>query len=282
MEDKLPDGNLYASHSAKTRPHGANPCARWPNAEVGFAAADHTGDDLGMRCDVWWARPAPATGRLLALLDDVEHERYERYRQEVDKLRFLTGRTLLRMVGGRWLGVEPEKVALDASCYDCGKPHGKPRVVAPGAPEMSVSHSGSLVALAVADGPAVGIDVEQIRTAEVGELARLTFSPDERATFDALPAGERQGAFFTYWARKEAVVKATGRGMSIAMSKLTLSAHDAPPRLVASASSEVDPAGVRMADLSPGHDYRASVAVLSAESPEVTEQDADALIAALG
>jgi 4'-phosphopantetheinyl transferase len=235
-----------------------------------------------MRCDVWWARPAPATGRLLALLDDVERERYERYRQEVDKLRFLTGRTLLRMIGGRWLGVEPEQVALDASCYDCGKPHGKPRVVAPGAPEMSVSHSGSLVALAVADGPAVGVDVEQIRTAEVGELARLTFSPDERATFDALPANERQGAFFTYWARKEAVVKATGRGMSIAMSKLTLSAHDVPPRLVASASSEVDPAGVRMADLSPGHDYRASVAVLSAEAPEVTEQDADALITALG
>jgi 4'-phosphopantetheinyl transferase len=235
-----------------------------------------------MRCDVWWARPAPATGRLLALLDDVERERYERYRQEVDRLRFLTGRTLLRMIAGRWLEVEPEQVTLDASCYDCGKPHGKPRVVAPGAPEMSVSHSGSLVALAVAEGSAVGIDVEQIRAAEVAELARLTFSPDERAAFDVLSAGEQQGAFFTYWARKEAVVKATGRGMSIAMSKLTLSAHDAPTRVIASASSEVDPAGVRMADLSPGHDYRASVAVLSAEPPEVTEQDADALITALG
>ncbi len=235
-----------------------------------------------MRCDVWWARPAAATERLLAMLDDIERERYDRYRLEVDKLRFLTGRTLVRMIAGERLGVAPEQVVLDASCYDCGKPHGKPRVVAPGAPEMSVSHSGSLVALAVVDGPPVGIDVEQIRTAEVGELARLTFSDEERAVFDALPAGERQGAFFTYWARKEAVVKATGRGMSIALSKLTLSAHDAPPRVLASGSPEVDPPGVRMADLRPGHDYRASVAVLADEDVDVREQDADGLIAALG
>ncbi len=235
-----------------------------------------------MRCDVWWARPAPATDRLLAMLDDVERERYGNYRMELDKLRFLTGRTLIRAIAGRALGVEPEAVVLDSSCYGCGKPHGKPRVVADGAPEMSISHSGSLVALAVVDGAPVGVDVEQLRGAEVGELARITFSADERSVFDAVPENDRQGAFFTYWARKEAVVKATGKGMSIVMSKLTLSAHDAPPRVLASESSEVDPAAVHMADLAPGHDYRASVAILGGGPLEVTEQDADGLITALG
>ena len=37
-----------------------------------------------------------------------------------------------------------------------------------------------------------------------------------------------------------------------------------------------------MADLRPGHDYRASVAVLAGEPLEVTEHDADALINELG
>lgn len=235
-----------------------------------------------MRCDVWWARPAPATERLLAMLDDVERERYANYRMEVDKLRFLTGRTLIRAIAGRRLGVEPERVTLDASCYDCGKPHGKPRVVADGAPEVSISHSGSLVALAVGDGAPLGIDVEQIRDAEVTELARIAFSPAERAAFEALPANDRQGAFFTYWSRKEAVVKTTGKGMSIPMTKLTLSAHDAPPRVLASESPEVDPARLRMADLHPGHDYRASVAAIAESALEITEQDADDLITALG
>ena len=237
-----------------------------------------------MRCDVWWARPAPATERLLAMLDDVERRRYAGYRMEIDKLRFLTGRTLIRAVAGKRLGIEPERVVLDSSCYQCGKPHGKPRVVGSSspAPEVSISHSGSLVALAIVDGAPVGIDVEQIRAAEVGELARVAFSAQERSAFAALAENERQGAFFTYWARKEAVVKATGKGMSIALTKLTLSAPDTPPRVLTSESSEVDPARVRMADLRPGHDYRASVAVLADEELDVTEQDADPMVNALG
>jgi 4'-phosphopantetheinyl transferase len=236
-----------------------------------------------MRCEVWWARPAPATERLLGMLDGVERERYAGYHREIDKLRFLTGRTLIRAIAGRRLDVEPERVALDASCYECGKPHGKPRVVAsPNPPEVSISHSGSLVALAVVAGAPVGIDVEQIRAAEVGDLARMVISAAERADFAALAENDRQSGFFTYWSRKEAVVKAAGKGMSIPMTKLTLSAPDAPPRLLASESSEVDPARVRMADLRPGHDYRACVAVLGTEPLEVSEHDADDLITALG
>lgn len=237
-----------------------------------------------MRCDVWWARPATETPRLLAMLDDVERERYDRYRMEVDRLRFLTGRALIRTIAGQRLGLEPEKVVLDSSCYDCGKPHGKPRVVADGAPEVSISHSGSMVALAVVDGPPVGVDVEEIRDAEVDGLAKIAFSPEEQAAFANVPTAARRSAFFRYWARKEAVVKATGKGMSIVMSTFTLSPFDEPPRVVASEASEVDPARVHMADLTAGEGYRASVAVIGDAPPAgwITEHDADAVIAALG
>lgn len=235
-----------------------------------------------MRCDVWWAAPAPATPRLLALLDDAERERYGNYRREVDQLRFLTGRTLIRAVAAQWLGVEPEAVKLDSSCYDCGKPHGKPKVVAAGAPEVSISHSGEKVALAIVDGPPVGVDVEEIRGADVVELARIAFSAAERTVFGRVPEPALRAAFFTYWARKEAVVKATGKGMSIAMSNFTLSAHDAPPAVLASQTPEIDPESVRMADLDAGDGYRASLAVFSAEAPEVTERQAGELIARLG
>lgn len=235
-----------------------------------------------MRCDVWWARPASATPRLLALLDDAERERYGNYRQEIDRLRFLTGRTLIRAVAAEWLGVAPEAVALDSSCYDCGKPHGKPRVLVPGAPEVSISHSGERVALAVVDGPPAGIDVEEIRATEVDDLARITFSAVEKADFARVPAADRRAAFFTYWSRKEAVVKATGKGMSVVMSTFTLTPFDAAPAVVSSDNPEIDAAAVRMADLDPGPGYRASLAVFAPEAPEVTERDADELIRALG
>ncbi|WP_460404663.1 4'-phosphopantetheinyl transferase family protein [Actinophytocola sediminis] len=235
-----------------------------------------------MRCDVWLASPAPATPRLLGLLDDHERTRYGNYRREIDQLRFLTGRTLIRAVTADLLGIEPAAVTIDASCYDCGKPHGKPRVVAPGAPEVSISHSGQRVALAVVAGAPVGVDVEEIRDAEVDGLARIAFSAVEQERFGQVPAPALLSAFFTYWARKEAVVKATGKGMSVAMSSFTLAAHDAAPSVLTSETAEVVPATIRMADLDAGADYRASLAVFTDQELTVTEQPADELIATLG
>jgi 4'-phosphopantetheinyl transferase len=231
-----------------------------------------------MRCDVWWAHPAAGTQALLDLLDDVERSRYEAYRQDADKRRFLTGRALIRGVAAAELGKEPKDIAIDSSCFDCGKPHGKPKV---DGLEVSISHSGHWVALAVTDASPVGVDVEQIRDAEVDGLAGIAFSPAELAAFETVPQADRKGAFFTYWSRKEAVVKATGKGMSVPMSKLTLTTHDAPPRVVASEAPEVEISTVHMVDLEPGDGYRASVAVFGAEAPEVTERDATDLIARL-
>jgi 4'-phosphopantetheinyl transferase len=65
------------------------------------------------------------------------------------------------------------------------------------------------------------------------------------------------------------------------MSKLTLSGHDEPPRVVASRAPEVDIAAVHMADLDAGSGYRACVAVFGTEEPKVTERDATDLIAGL-
>lgn len=231
-----------------------------------------------MRCDVWWAHPAAETPALLGLLDEIEQTRYEGYRREADKLRFLTGRALIRGVAAQELGVATKDVVIDSSCFDCGKPHGKPKVAGL---EVSISHSGDWVALAVTDASPVGVDVEEVRDAEVDDLAGIAFSATELAVFRAVPATDKRGAFFTYWSRKEAVVKATGKGMSVPMSRLTLTAHDEPPRVVASAAPEVEIGAVHMADLNAGDGYRASVAVFGDTGPEVTERDATELIARL-
>lgn len=232
-----------------------------------------------MRCDVWWAHPATATAGLLDLLDEIEQSRYEGYRRDVDKQRFLTGRALIRGVVAAELGVSPKDVTIDASCFDCGKPHGKPKV---DGLEVSISHSGDWVALAVTDTAPVGVDVEEVRDAEVDGLAGIAFSPAELTVFERVAPADKKAAFFTYWSRKEAVVKATGKGMSVAMSKLTLSGHDEPPRVVASRAPEVDIATVRMADLDAGSGYRACVAVFGTDEPKVTERDATGLLGDLG
>jgi 4'-phosphopantetheinyl transferase len=234
-----------------------------------------------MRCDVWWSNPAEETPTLHGLLDAVERDRYAGYRREVDKQRFLTGRSLIRAAAAAALDIAPGDVTLDSSCFDCGKPHGKPRVVGSSL-EVSISHSGDWVVLAAIDGAPVGIDVEEVRDAGVDDLAGISFSPAEQAAFRTVPEPEKRAAFFTYWARKEAVIKATGKGMSVAMSKLTLSTHDAAPRVVESTASEVDVTRTHMTDLERGAAYRACVAVFADEAPTVVEHDGAPLLAKLG
>jgi 4'-phosphopantetheinyl transferase len=239
-----------------------------------------------IRCDVWWARPAVETPRLIALLDGIERDRHDAYRQTVDRARFLTGRVVAKAAVGEALGIEPGDVALDSTCPDCGRSHGKPRVIAPAGftgvlPELSISHSGNLVGVALTGGLPVGIDVEQERDVEIDGLIRMTLSAAEQTTFATVPVPERDAAFFTYWSRKEAILKATGRGLAIAMTKVTVNPWDQPPRVLESQASEVDTARMRMAQLDAGSGYRACVAVIGSADLDVTVHDADPIIATL-
>lgn len=241
---------------------------------------------MTIRCEVWWARPAVETPRLIAMLDGIERERHDAYRQTVDRARFLTGRVVAKAAASRALGIDPAAVALDSTCPDCGRSHGKPRVVAPAGftgvlPELSISHSGNLVGVAMTDGQPVGIDVEQERDVEIEGLVRMTLSEAEHTAWAAVPAADRDAAFFTYWSRKEAILKATGRGLAIGMTKVTVSPWDQPPRVLDSKASEVDTSAMRMAQLDAGSGYRACVAVIAPADLEVTVHDADPLIANL-
>ncbi|GAB3134978.1 4'-phosphopantetheinyl transferase superfamily protein [Amycolatopsis stemonae] len=224
-----------------------------------------------MEIVVRWSSPLPAEERFLRLLDDVEQGRFEAYRQDADKRRFLTGRVLAKTVAAERLGLAVESVKFDATCEDCGKPHGRPRV--PGADlTLSISHSGELIGVAATPSVPVGLDVETAgRRADDG-LIEYALSPAEAAHLTGLSAEEKAAAFFVYWTRKEAVMKATGRGLRIPLKSITFSRFDEPPRLLASDDAALDPAKTRLADLKAADGYRAAIAVLTTEELSVTEE----------
>lgn len=224
-----------------------------------------------MEIVVRWSPPLPAEQRYLHLLDEVEQGRFETYRQEADKRRFLTGRVLAKTVAAERLGLPVEAVAFDATCEDCGKPHGRPRV--PGADlTLSISHSGELIGVAATPSVPVGLDVETAtRRADEG-LIEYALSPAETAHLAGLTGEEKAAAFFVYWTRKEAVMKATGKGLRIPLKNITFSRYDEPARLVASAEAALDPARTRLVDLKAADGYRAAIAVLTTDELSVTEE----------
>lgn len=217
-----------------------------------------------IECAVWWARPVRGEARQLALLDELEHGRFEAYRREIDQRRFLTGRILAKTVLGAKLGVAPGDVRFDATCDDCGKPHGKPKLAGV---EFSISHSGERIGLAVSTVP-VGLDVETDTRRADDQLIEYALNEHEQAALRGLSPAERVSAFFQYWTRKEALMKATGRGLKIPLQSITLDGA----RLASSADPALAPETTQLADLSPGEGYRAAVAFLTTEPVSITEQ----------
>jgi len=226
---------------------------------------------VSARCTVWWAAPlAPqAAPALVGLLDDHERERLARFRRPDDRARYLAAHALTRLVLGPLVGSAAQQLAFDRTCR-CGAPHGKP--VLPGGPGFSLTHAGDLVGLAVRpDGP-VGLDVEQARAvADLAALAGHVRSPVESAR-----GGVDPEAFFRTWTRKEALVKATGEGLSAPMTAITL-AEDRPE--VQRWTGPGAPDGpMWLRDLTPAADHPAAVAGPGEHAPEIAERDGNALL----
>lgn len=206
--------------------------------------------------DVWWAGVGLARDEFAEDLDEVERGRLAAYVREVDKARFLLGVTMVRRVLAARFSLPAAKISLDRTCPECGKPHGKVRAAGV---ELSVTHSGDLVGIAVADRP-VGIDVERVDPElDVDGVARVVLAADELRELSRRTGIEKVRAFTEYWTRKEAVVKATGEGL-----RGDLRAEP--------------PTDIHVLELNVGPDHRAALAVRSAERPVLHVEDATQIL----
>ena len=150
-----------------------------------------------------------------------EESRARRMRAERRRREFLVCRGALRRILAATLGIDALAVPVIEG------PHGKPSL-APGAGPavgFNLSHSGDRFVVAVALGMEPGVDIERIRTRrDLAGLARWSFSPAEQEEVAAAP--EPMDAFYRVWSRKEAVIKADGRGIAIGLDRFDVNAGE--------------------------------------------------------
>jgi 4'-phosphopantetheinyl transferase len=224
---------------------------------------------------VWWASPAAAAPWLDELLDGLERERRDRLHRQVDQNRFVVGNAMLKSAAAAELHIDAGSVQLERTCADCGRPHGKPRLPGSGL-ELSLSHSGHRVVIALARQTPVGIDVEEnARGVNPDELASTVLTGGEAATLAAVPAPQRRDAFLTYWTRKEAVLKATGDGLRVPLHDVEVSGPFEAPRLLRMAGRD---GGISLHDLDAGAGHVAALAVIGPPARQLVELDARALL----
>jgi 4'-phosphopantetheinyl transferase len=89
---------------------------------------------------------------------------------------------------------------------------------------FNVSHSQDLALFAFSVARELGVDVERMDPAVASErIPEHFFSPGECAALRALPTEQQPEAFFACWTRKEAYIKAKGKGMAIRLDQFDVS-----------------------------------------------------------
>lgn len=147
-----------------------------------------------------------------ASLDERELARRKRIVRPLPRRQFTLCRAALRTVLCRSLRCSNDELSFGASRY------GKPFALVGSVPvsiAFNVSHSGRHGLIALASEGRIGVDVEEISARQdIDGDIRLLFSPGERARLNCADGQRKLELFWRLWTMKEALVKASGTGLS--------------------------------------------------------------------
>lgn len=147
----------------------------------------------------------------LGILPSCQSAKIRKFRRWQDAHAALCGKLLL-MNGFRQFGIF---FSLEDLCFTV---YGKPYLdnVSVG---FNISHSGHCVLCAFSDeSEEIGVDVEEVKDINIDDFKNLW----TKREWENIQQGDLK-TFYTYWTRKEAVIKADGRGLNIPLNSIDAS-----------------------------------------------------------
>lgn len=147
------------------------------------------------------------------VLDSDEQARAGKFKNDLLRRRYVEVHGRLRKLLARILNEAPEKINIKTA------EHGKPYLV--DTPELvfNLSHSADLMVIAVGRNCQLGVDIEICKPkSSFTGLVDKCFAKEEIAYWSKFSEAQQVVEFYHFWTRKEAFVKATGRGISLGLS----------------------------------------------------------------
>ncbi len=145
--------------------------------------------------------------------------RWQQYRPALKKRQFLNSRLAVRAVLRQEFETDSELIRFDSDAQ--GRPlllSGQLRHL----PQISISHSGGMVAIAVSDGVnPTGVDLELAQPLRVSSLQQIAMHPHEQDWCDA-QVGLHSEALLALWTIKESVWKALHGHSDLRVSDISL------------------------------------------------------------
>ena len=180
---------------------------------------------------IWRLEPEPLVdlSPYSDLLSSDEQQRAARFRFPHLTRNFIVDHGRMRLILGAYIGVAPRNLVFTYNEF------GKPELANDSASiRFNLSHTNGLSLLALCLDSPVGIDVEAVRPMDDWSgIAQSHFSESEITALQQTAEPDRQNAFFRCWTRKEAFLKAHGRGLSIPLDSFAVSLdREATPALL--------------------------------------------------
>lgn len=145
-------------------------------------------------------------------LSAAEQARARQFRLPQLTQRYLVSHAALRLVLGRLTGRHPAEIDYRTNEW------GRPKIE--DGPHFSLAHSDEFAAIAVSRSAPVGVDVEDMSSKIDADTLRSVMSTEELLNLDSNEP--ENDALLRLWTRKEAVLKAFGRGLSYDPRQLTV------------------------------------------------------------
>jgi len=173
--------------------------------------------------DVWHGDILPEAleeQNYYCLLNKTEKEKAASFIRPELQQKYINTRGRLRQVLGSYLNIKPQQINIQIAEY------GKPFIE--GAELFfNLSHTGNKLVLAVSNTGEIGIDLERYKQRHnlIG-LVKKCFSALEQDYWLGLSESQKTIQFYRFWVRKEAFVKAVGRGIAIGLNQCEVNPDD--------------------------------------------------------
>ncbi|MEG5211807.1 4'-phosphopantetheinyl transferase superfamily protein [Microcoleus sp. ARI1-A1] len=206
------------------------------------------------------AQTASCLQSLQQTLSTDEQTKAERFHFPKGRSQFIVSRGALRAILSRYLHLNPSLLRFDYN------PYGKPSLIVAQAGDtlrFNLSHSHELGLIAITKNREIGVDIERINpNFPCQEIAENFFSPLENTVLRSLPKHLQAKAFFTCWTRKEAYIKAVGKGLSLPLNQFDVSLAPGEPAALLNVEENPEEASRwSLIELIPGSDMVGAVAV---------------------
>ncbi|MGZ8191242.1 MAG: 4'-phosphopantetheinyl transferase family protein [Methylococcaceae bacterium] len=155
--------------------------------------------------------------RYWCVLDEVEKVRAGNIKNTLLRNYYVETHGRLRNLLAQILNEPPEKIRINTT------EHGKPYLVDNPELVFNISHSANILAITVSLNCQLGVDIECYKQrANLSALVGKCFAYEEVAYWSNLPEAQKTLEFYRFWTRKEAFVKAIGRGIALGLNRCVI------------------------------------------------------------